>query len=72
MPIHIRTHTWVADTRAVAELTLVDLFLLADAQYFVGQFSSAFSLLAFELSVARKGFVPPYLALDGPWWPLVS
>ena len=50
----------------------MDLFLLADAAYFVGQFSSAFSLLALELSAARKGYVPPYIALDGPYWPLVS
>jgi hypothetical protein len=58
--------------RCYEQLSLVDLFLLADAAYFVGQFSSAFSLLALELSAARKGYVPPYIALDGPYWPLVS
>jgi len=54
------------------QLSLVDLLLLADAAMLIGQFSSAFSLVALELSAARKGYVPPYIGLDGPYWPLVS
>ena len=71
-PQMLRTRMGLLDRRAVAELSLVDLFLLAHADYFIGQFSSAFSLVAFELSVAHKGYVPPYMSLDCPWWPLVS
>ena len=60
------------DRRVVVEAGLVDLFLLRDCDYFIGQFSSAFSLMALELSAAQKGFVPPYIGLDGPWQSLVN
>ena len=68
----LRTRMGLLDRRAVADLTLMDLEMLADAHVLVTQFSSAFSLVALELSVARKGYVPPFLSLDGPWWPSVS
>ena len=71
-PQMLRTRMGLLDRRAVADLTLMDLEMLADAHVLVTQFSSAFSLVALELSVARKGYVPPFLSLDGPWWPSVS
>mmetsp|Transcript_7633 Transcript_7633/g.25898 ORF Transcript_7633/g.25898 Transcript_7633/m.25898 type:complete len:542 (-) Transcript_7633:985-2610(-) len=55
------------DRRLAAESTVLDILLLAEADYFVGTLSSHFSSLAFELSVANKGFVPPYVSLDFAW-----
>jgi hypothetical protein len=60
------------DRRIVAEAGLVDLMLLRESDYLIGQFSSAMSLMALELSAAEKGFVPPYIGLDGPWQSLVN
>ncbi len=55
------------DRRLVAETTLLDVFLMSEADYVVGTLSSHFGALAYELSVARKGFHPPYISLDFPW-----
>jgi len=54
------------DRNAVATASLVDLVLLSRCDYLVGQFSSHFLKAAFQLSVAEKGFVPPYVGIDGP------
>ncbi len=43
------------------EGSIIDLLLLTDVQYLVGQFSSAFSLLAFDLSVVRYSIYSLYL-----------
>jgi len=51
---------------------LLDLLLLRDCDYFIGQFSSAMSLMALELSAAQKGYIPPYIGLDGPWQSMVN
>eukprot|EP00899_Mesostigma_viride_P008453 jgi/Mesvir1/17609/Mv08836-RA.1 len=50
--------------------TLVDLFLLADADAFVGHFLSNMSRLALEMAAARKQRIPPYISKDGPWCPV--
>jgi hypothetical protein len=54
------------DRNAVATASLVDLLLLSRCDYLIGQFSSHFLKAAFQLSVAEKGFVPPYVGIDGP------
>mmetsp|Transcript_32499 Transcript_32499/g.73021 ORF Transcript_32499/g.73021 Transcript_32499/m.73021 type:complete len:119 (-) Transcript_32499:1006-1362(-) len=46
---------------------LIMIVVGAEADYFVGTLSSHFGSLAFELSVATKGFVPPYISLDFAW-----
>jgi len=55
------------DRRMVAETTLVDILLLAEADFFIGTLSSHFGSLAYELSVATKGYHPPYVSLDYAW-----
>lgn len=52
------------DLELVADSTVLDLMLLSESDYFVGGFSSHFSRLVLELSVANKGYVPPYVSLD--------
>ncbi|KAJ1492674.1 hypothetical protein T484DRAFT_1880699 [Baffinella frigidus] len=68
----LRSRMGLLDRKAVSEAGLLDLFLLRDCDFFVGQFTSALSLLALELSAAEKGLVPPYIGLDGPWQSLVN
>ncbi|KAJ1467258.1 hypothetical protein T484DRAFT_1986816 [Baffinella frigidus] len=67
--IEFRVQMGLVDRRQVAHSTFVDLLLLAECDYLVGTFSSAFSAVALELSISRKGFVPPYISLDIPWKP---
>ena len=43
---------------------LTDIFLLAEADAFIGHFLSNLSRLAIELS-AVEGFVPPFVSVDG-------
>ena len=54
------------DRRALAESAFADLLLLSQCHALAGQFSSHFFQTAFALAVADKGFVPPYIAWDGP------
>jgi hypothetical protein len=53
----------------VAWTTLRDIFFLARSDYFVVNFASQLSRVAFELAVSRRsGLLPPYLSVDGfPW-----
>ena len=53
--------------RLVALSAIVDILLLAEADFFVGQFQSNLSRLAFALSFALKNRVVPYVSLDGAW-----
>ena len=46
---------------------IVDISLLAEADAFVGTFTSALSRMAFQLSFAKKGYVKPFISLDIPW-----
>jgi len=52
----LRTRMGLIDRRLVAEASLVDLLLLRDCDYFIGQFSSAFSLLVRNITVASPPF----------------
>jgi hypothetical protein len=65
--IEYRMAIGAVDKRAVAETALLDLFLMASCDAFVGGFVGHYSRLAFELMVASKGFVPPYVSLDLPY-----
>ena len=57
------------DAALAGESAMMDLFVLASCDYFVGTFSSHFGTLAFELMAAEKGYLPPYLSLDLAWAP---
>jgi len=53
----------LVDRKQVAESALLDMLMLADCDYFIGTFSSHFSMSAFELSAYAKGHVPPYVSV---------
>ena len=46
---------------------LTDLLLLSETDAFVGHFLSNLSRLAIEMSSATKGYVPPFISVDGQW-----
>lgn len=71
-PQMLRTRMGLIDRKNAAESTFVDLMLLSEADAMVITSSSSFSLLSLELNAARTGFLPPYVAIGGPWWPLVT
>ena len=48
---------------------LVDLLLLTDTDAFVGHFLSNLSRLAVEMMAAKRGHLPPFISVDGPWCP---
>jgi hypothetical protein len=52
----------VLDRKQVAESALLDMLMLAECDYFIGTFSSHFSMSALELSTFKKGNVPPYVS----------
>ena len=52
---------------AVALDALADVDMLASCGMLVVVMRSAISRLAFSLSIARKGRVPPTLSLQWPW-----
>jgi len=59
----------LVDRKQVAESALLDMLMLAACDYFIGTFSSHFSMSAFEISAYNKGHVPPYISVDCPWKP---
>ena len=52
----------LVDRKQVAESALLDMLMLAECDYFIGTFSSHFSMSAFEISAYNKGQVPPYVS----------
>ena len=48
----------------VAQSAFLDLMLLSRGHYFVGSFGGHMTRLAFELMVARRGRVVPYISVD--------
>ena len=40
---------------------------ITDTDAFVGHFLSNLSRLAVEMMAAKKGYLPPYVSMDGPW-----
>ena len=54
--IHVCVYVYVCVCVQVAETTILDIFLMSEADYVVGTLSSHFGALAYELSVASKGF----------------
>jgi hypothetical protein len=70
MYIEHRLNLGVVDRKGVSDGTFIDLFLLRDCDALVGTFGSHFSKVGYELSVAEKGWFPPYVSLDEPWQPL--
>eukprot|EP00281_Chroomonas_sp_CCMP1168_P016142 CAMPEP_0206213320 /NCGR_PEP_ID=MMETSP0047_2-20121206/1060_1 /ASSEMBLY_ACC=CAM_ASM_000192 /TAXON_ID=195065 /ORGANISM="Chroomonas mesostigmatica_cf, Strain CCMP1168" /LENGTH=544 /DNA_ID=CAMNT_0053635463 /DNA_START=142 /DNA_END=1774 /DNA_ORIENTATION=- len=65
--IEYRLMKGYTDGEAVTRSTLLDLFLLAEADALVAGFGSHFGRMAFELSVYIKGYVPPYSSVDYPY-----
>ena len=50
-----------------AQSAIIDLLLLAEADAFVGKFTSNIDRIAFSLMVARKKSMVPYASLDSTW-----
>lgn len=56
----------LVDRKHVAESAVLDMLMLAECDYFIGTFSSHFSMSAFEISTYNKGHVPPYVSDKNP------
>eukprot|EP00466_Bigelowiella_natans_P018895 jgi/Bigna1/79635/fgenesh1_pg.64_\ len=50
-----------------AQNVLIDLYLLGDADFFIGKFSSNMDRIAYNLQFARKLVFPPFVSLDNAW-----
>ena len=49
------------------EHVLIDMFLLSECDMFIGKFTSNVDRIPFQLRVANRECVPPYVSLDSPW-----
>ena len=56
-----------ADGSVLAQQSLVDAMLLADADILVGKFTSNLFRGAVELKAGRLGALPPFVSLDAAW-----
>jgi hypothetical protein len=54
----------LVDRKRVAESAVLDMLMLAECDYFIGTFSSHFSMAAFEISTYNKGHVAPYVSFS--------
>lgn len=59
--------TGVADNFAEAQALLIDIFLLAEGDVFVGKFTSNIDRIAFALMCINRGGLVPYISLDISW-----
>ena len=58
----------IADNpRLVTETALLGMVMMSECDFLIGRFSTSFLRTVFLLSVADKGFVAPYIGLDGPY-----
>ena len=55
------------DGSVLAQQSLVDAMLLADADILVGKFTSNLFRAAVELKAGRLGALPPFVSLDAAW-----
>lgn len=65
--LHWRQKNGYVDSAMVSESALLDLFLLAECDYFVGSFHSQYSRLALSLMAAKKGYIPPFSSVHLAW-----
>ena len=47
--------------------TMIDIGLLAQAQFLVGKFSSNIDRVAYSMMVAQTGMYQPFISLDNAW-----
>jgi len=65
--LHWRQKQGYVDTQMVSESGLLDLFLLAECDAFIGAFHSQYSRLAYQLMAMRQGLHPPFDSVHLAW-----
>jgi len=64
--VYSRATRYCFDHSEVARTTIYELSLLAQADFFIGTFSSNIGRLAYQLMFIQKGY-RPFVTLDIPW-----
>jgi hypothetical protein len=65
--IEERLRAKVVDASQVVQSAVLDLMLLSQGDYFVASLSGHMSRLALEYMIAEKGYLVPYISVEGPW-----
>jgi hypothetical protein len=55
------------DSELVSESALLDLFMLAECDVFIGAFHSQYSRLAYQLMAMRQGLHAPFASVHHSW-----